>query len=145
MKGYLTRTRLAYLVTAVIILFGLASFFNPWFMVRVLGFELLEGRGLSEMRATYGMMFLVMGGVLLWALTRRAGGAAYLRFAGFLWLGIAAGRLLSMVIDGALLPFNFLALAIELFIGVPLLLAGLQPPRKRVVEPDSSPLDAYRS
>ena len=114
-------------------------------MVRVLGFELFEGRGLSEMRAMYGALFIVMSGVLLWALPNRPSGAAYLRFAGFLWLGAAAGRLASMVIDGALLPFNFLALAIELFIGVPLLLAGFQTPHVKVLEAEPSPLAAYRS
>lgn len=141
----MTRTRLAYVATIVMLLFALLSFFNPWLMVRVLGFELLEGRGLSEMRATYGALFIVMSGVLLWALPNRLRGAAYLRFAGFLWLGAAAGRLASMIIDGALLPFNFLALAVELFIGVPLLLAGFQTPRVKVLKPEPSPLDAYRS
>ena len=139
----MTLTRLAYVAVVVTLLFGLLSFFNPWLMVRVLGFELLEGRGLSEMRATYGAFFIVMGGVLLWALSNRSG-AAYLRFAGFLWLGAAAGRLASMIIDGALLPFNFLVLAADLFISVPLLLTGFQTRRVKVLEPDSSPLDAYR-
>jgi len=141
------RTRLAYISAAILLVLALLAFLNPWLMVRVVGFELLEGRGLSEMRATYGAFFIVMAGVLLWALPNRPAGKPYLRFGGLLWLGAAVGRIASMVIDGALLPFNFAALALELVIAVPLLLAGFQNNRSAsgALETDPSPLDAYRN
>ena len=145
MRG--NRTRLAYVSAAIVLVLALLAFLNPWLMVRVVGFELVEGRGLSEMRATYGAFFIVMAGVLLWAIPNRPAGKPYLRFGGLLWLGAAVGRIASMIIDGALLPFNFAALAVELVIAVPLLLAGFQRSHSVVgtFDADPSPLDAYRN
>ncbi len=111
-------TQLAYLATVVTLLFGVISLVNPFFMARVLGLTFTEPRGVSELRATYGALFTVMGAVMLWALLTRHRSAGWLRFAGLLWLGAAGGRLVSMVVDGVPTLYNFLVLALELLIGL---------------------------
>lgn len=145
------RTQLAYLAAAVTLVLGLLSLLNPLLAVRVLGLEVLEPRGLSEIRATYGAMFVVMAGAMFWAVPSRPRSAMWLRFAGILWLGAAAGRLLSIAIDGVVTPLNLVALAVELVVGVGALLGSFEtiPPRRAKVaaseEEAPEPLRAYRS
>ncbi len=126
-----TRTKLAYVAAALTLLLGLFALLNPLVMVRILGLEIVEPRGLSEIRSSYGALFLVLGGVMLWAISNRPKTLAYLRFAGFLWLGIAAGRLASILIDGAYIPLNLLYLLLELLIAVATLLAGFEKAKSR--------------
>lgn len=138
------RTRSAYLAVLLMIGLALLALLSPALAARLLGLGLLEAHGLSEIRSSYGAFFLVMGGSLLWALANRPKGAPYVRLSGFLWAGAALGRLLSIFLDGAFLPANFLMLALELFIAVPLLLAGFQTPKLDALD-GPSPLDAYRT
>ena len=111
-------TSLAYLATVVTLLLGVVSLVNPFFMARVLGLAFSEPRGVSELRATYGALFTVMGAVMFWALLTRHRSAGWLRFAGLLWLGAAGGRLISIVVDGVPTLYNFLVLALELITGL---------------------------
>ena len=111
-------TQLAYLATVITLIFGVVSLVNPFFMARVLGLTFTEPRGVSELRATYGALFTVMGAVMLWALLTRHRSAGWLRFAGLLWLGAAGGRLVSIVVDGVPTLYNFLVLALELLVGL---------------------------
>ena len=71
---------------------------------------------------------VILGGMLLWAATPRSEGGAgvrpYLRSAALLVGSVAAGRLLSIVIDGVLSPLNLLFLAFELAVCVLSLLAS---------------------
>jgi Domain of unknown function (DUF4345) len=144
------RTQLGYLAAILTLALGLVGLIGPIWMAELLGFQAarLLPRGLSEIRATYGAMFIVMGAVMLWAIPMRPRGKPYLRFASFLWLGAAAGRLLSMIIDGVVTPMNFAGLALEVLVGVGALLASLENPTVREVQqtpeevPD--PLKAYR-
>ena len=79
MAGMSLRTQLAYLAAGLTLALGLLSLLNPLLMVRILGLEVLEPRGLSEIRATYGMLFLAMGGVMLWAIPTRPRSNPFLR------------------------------------------------------------------
>jgi Domain of unknown function (DUF4345) len=144
------RTQLGYLAAILTLALGLVAFLGPIWMAELLGFNAnhLQPRGLSEIRATYGAMFTVMGAVMLWAIPTRPRGKPYLRFASFLWLGAGAGRFLSMIIDGVVTPMNFAGLALEVLVGVGALLASLENPKVREVQPTPEeipdPLKAYR-
>jgi hypothetical protein len=145
------RTQLGYLAAIITLALGLVGLIGPIWMAELLGFQAarLLPRGLSEIRATYGALFIVMGAVMLWAIPMRPRGIPYLRFASFLWLGAGAGRLLSMMIDGVVTPMNFAGLALEVLVGVGALLASLENPRaSKVIETPAEeipdPLKAYR-
>jgi hypothetical protein len=143
------RTQLGYLAAILTLALGLISFLGPLWISEVVGFRAaqLEPRGLSEIRATYGAMFTVMGAMMLWAVPTRPGNASYLRFASFLWLGAGVGRLLSMIIDGVVTPMNFAGLGVEIVIGVCALLASLENPkvtRVEMSEETPDPMKAYR-
>jgi Domain of unknown function (DUF4345) len=144
------RTQLGYLAAILTLALGLVGFLGPIWMSELLGFRAaqLEPRGLSEIRATYGAMFIVMGAVMLWAVPTRPRNAAYLRFASFLWLGAGLGRFLSMIIDGVVTPMNFAGLGIEVLIGVCALLASLENPKgpraELTTEETVDPMKAYR-
>ena len=142
------RTQLAYLAAGITLVLGLLSLLNPLLAVRLLGLEVLEPRGLSEIRATYGALFTVMAGVMFWAVPTRPRNSTWLRFAGILWLGAAAGRILSIVIDGVLTPFNLLSLALELVVGISAVVGSMERPASKKpaapVEDEPEPLRAYR-
>jgi hypothetical protein len=116
----------------------------------VLGLEVIGPRGLSGIRATYGALFVVMAGVMVWAVPTRPRSNPWLRFAGILWLGAAAGRVLSIVLDGVLTPLNFVSLGIELLVGAGALLGSFERigPRRgdtSAEDAEPEPLRAYRS
>lgn len=125
-----SRRQLAYLAATVVIITGLLGLVNPLLAVRLFGLEVFEPRGISQVRATFGGLYLALGGMLLWAATPRASAAAnavgrpYLRAAALLVGCVAAGRVLSIVIDGVLTPVNLLFLAFELAVCVLSLLAS---------------------
>lgn len=150
MAGMSLRTQLAYLAAGLTLALGLLSLLNPLLMVRILGLEVLEPRGLSEIRATYGMLFLAMGGVMLWAIPTRPRSNPFLRFAALLWGATALGRATSVVIDGVITPLNLAALALELLVAFSALQATVRDParrrgaRSRPVEETPDPLRAYR-
>ena len=147
------RTQLGYLAAILTLALGLVGFLGPIWIAELLGFRAaqLEPRGLSEIRATYGGLFIVMGAVMLWAIAVRPRGIPYLRFASFLWLGAGVGRLLSMIIDGVITPMNFAGLGLEVVVGVCALLASLENPYvpriesvEESVEETPDPMKAYR-
>ncbi len=144
------RTQLGYLAAILTLALGLVGLIAPIWMAELLGFQAarLLPRGLSEIRATYGALFIVMGAVMLWAIPTRPKGISYLRFASFLWLGAGAGRLLSMIIDGVVTPMNFAGLGLEVLVGVGALLASLETPQIAKIEAPTEeipdPLKAYR-
>lgn len=143
------RTQLGYLAAILTLALGLVGFLGPIWMAELLGFNpaRLLPRGLSEIRATYGAMFIVMGAVMLWSIPTRPRGIPYLRFASFLWLGAGAGRFLSMIIDGVITPMNFAGLGLEVLIGIAALLASLENPNVPKVastEETPDPMKAYR-
>lgn len=118
------RNQLAYLAAGLTLLLGLLGLLNPLLTVRLLGLEVIEPRGLSEVRATYGALFVVMGAIMLWAAPSRRYGSVWLRVPGMLWLAAALGRILSMGLDGAVTIGNIVTLALQLLIGVSALVAS---------------------
>lgn len=72
--------------------------------------------GISEIRATYGGLFAMLGGVVLVAQDR-----AMFGMVGAAWAGAAAGRLFSIWRDANRERKNLVAFAVELAIGVLLL------------------------
>lgn len=78
-----------------------------------------QGRiGVSEVRATYGGFFLALGAWALWTQLPAA-----FTVAGVAWLGAAAGRAISVVVDRSTEPKNLGGIVFEAAIGA-LLLAG---------------------
>lgn len=125
------RTTLAYFAAAAIVAFGLLALLNPLVVVRLLGLEVMEARGLSEVRASYGAFVLMMGGAMIWAVPMRPRSAPWLRFAGLAWGAAAAGRLASVVLDGVWTPLNLAVLLATAFVSVAFLLASFQRPAGR--------------
>lgn len=123
-----TRTQLAYAAAGVVLLLGLLSLFNPGLATRLLGLEIAAPRGLSEVRATYGALFVTMAALLLWALPQRPRGAIVVRALGLLWAGAAAGRVASMAIDDILTVGNFAILAVAAVVAVLLVWGSLETP-----------------
>ncbi len=119
------RKQLAYLAAALTLGLGLLGLLNPLLTVRLLGLEVLQPRGLSEARAVFGALFLVMGVSMLWSITSRNASPVYLRLPGLLVASMALGRLLSILIDGVLSPLNFVFLAVEVLIGSAAIVASL--------------------
>lgn len=72
--------------------------------------------GISEIRATYGGLFVALG--LACAVTQHPG--VFLA-AGLAWVGAAVGRLVSVAVDGSRSPKNLGGIAFELAIGLLLL------------------------
>ncbi len=149
------RKQLAFISAGLTLAWGLLGLLNPLLLVRIVGLDVVDPRGLSEARALFGALFVVMGAVMLWAASARSAPPVYLRLPGLLITGEAAGRLASIVIDGVLSPLNFVFLVVELIIGVLALVAsfsgdGSRGPGARGApgpEPDDDrpdPLRAYR-
>ena len=118
------RRRLGFISAGLTLAWGLLGLLNPLLLVRIVGLDVVDPRGLSEARALFGALFVVLGAVMLWAASVRSAPPVYLRLPGLLITSEAAGRLASIVIDGVLSPLNFVFLAVELLIGVLALLAS---------------------
>jgi hypothetical protein len=107
------RRQLAYLAAALTLGLGLLGLLNPALTVRLLGLEVVDPRGFSQARATFGAMYLALGGVIVWAVSARGAHPVYLRLPGLLIGALALGRLLSIVIDGVVTPLNLLFFVME--------------------------------
>lgn len=107
------RAHLVYVSAGVTLTLGLLGLLNPALTVRLLGLELVDPRGLSQARATFGALHVTLGAVLLWAAAKRSVPASYLWLSTMLLASIAVGRLLSILIDGAVTFPNLAFLASE--------------------------------
>jgi hypothetical protein len=145
------RTQLGFVAAGLTLAWGFFGLVDPLVVVRIVGLEVVEPRGLSEVRALMGALFVVMGGIMLWAASSRSAPRAYLRLPGLLILAEAAGRLASIVIDNVVSPGNFVFLLVELIIGTLAVVAsfpgaaqagGGRPPASDDDRPD--PMRAYR-
>ena len=146
------RTTLATVAAAVVIAFGLLALVNPWLAVRWVGLEIVEPRGLSEVRATLGGLFIALGGAMLWAIPTRPRSRGWIRLTAIVFSVVASVRVVSLIVDGAPSLLNFLFAAGTVFVAVAFGLAGFQdvsaPPRRALragpgAEPD--PHDGSRS
>jgi hypothetical protein len=126
------RTQLAYAAAGVLGLLGLLGLLNPAAAAGLFGLGVGTGRGLSEVRSTYGALFLTMSGLVLWAIQARPKASPLLRTIGVLWLGAAAGRVASLLIDGFGDVVNVLLLLVQLAVGGVLLWASLESEKARI-------------
>ena len=131
MRGLSKRTQLAYFAALFTLVVGVLSLINPLLMVRLVGLEVVEPRGLSTMRATFGLLYVSVAVALVWGLVTRPKGKPWVLAASFFWLVTALGRLLSLLlIDFAITPLNLVLVGVELLAGLLALFAGLEKPNQ---------------
>lgn len=136
------RTTLAFAAAWSILAFGTLALLNPLVAVRLVGLEIVEPRGWSDFRATYGAMWVVMGAALLWAIPTRPRSIGWVRLTAAMWTAAAAARIASVVLDGVWTPVNVAVTAAYVVVALALGLASFQkiPERPPVrVRPDSAP------
>jgi hypothetical protein len=119
------------LITAIVglltIVFGLIGLLKPGLVMGSVGLEAAAGARetvMGEMRAIYGGMPLVLGAFTLHAALDPARHRARLTLIGLVWLGVCAGRLFSITIDGAPGLVGWGNAALELVGGALLLVAA---------------------
>lgn len=137
------RTTLAYAAAIALVAFGLLALLNPLVAVRLVGLEVVEPRGLSEVRASYGAFLLALGGAMIWAIPTRPRSAPWLRFGGLLFLAATLGRGASVLLDGVWTPLNLVITVLSAIVSVAFLLASFQTPGARgSADPDAPAADA---
>lgn len=97
---------------------GLLALVKPTAVFGFTGLTAEGARGISEIRSIFGGLFLALGIAPFFL-----GETAYLVL-GVSYLGIAAARLVSLIIDKSTASSNLISLAIEIVFGVILLLRG---------------------
>ena len=108
---------LKYIAALATIATGLYALAAPLKVRGFTGLELPGGRGITEVRAVLGGFFIALG-------------AAPLIFAskdmflmlGVAYLGVGAVRAVSMFVDQSLVQSNFISLAVEIILGIILVL-----------------------
>ena len=124
------RSKLVYVAAAITFALGLAGLVNPRFTARLLGLEIVDPRGLSQVRATFGALHLALGAVILRGTLGRPGARSYLRAGALLIGAVFVGRLVSILVDGTVGVLNVLFLLSEgvALAGVLLALPGRSAP-----------------
>lgn len=125
------RTQLIYVSAAITFGLGLLGLVNPIFTATMLGLDIVDPRGLSQVRATFGMLHLALGALIVRGPLPRPGAGVYLRVSALLVVAVAVGRLLSIALDGAVTLLNLLFLASETVALLGIVLAWLDPGRRR--------------
>jgi hypothetical protein len=95
---------------------GLFSMLAPTKLTGFTGLQPVGGRGITELRAVLGGLFIALGVAPLFL-----GAAAYLML-GIGYLAIGAVRAVSMVIDRSVVQSNVISLITEIILGVILIL-----------------------
>ncbi len=95
---------------------GLVSLLVPRKVTGFTGLEPIGGRGVTEIRAVLGALFIALGLAPLFI-----GAPAYLVL-GIGYLSIAAVRAVSMLIDRSVVSSNIISLVTEIVLGVILVL-----------------------
>ena len=95
---------------------GAFSVFFPQSTVSFTGLQPVGGRGISEIRAVLGGLFVVLGCAPLFLK-----GETY-RMLGWAYLGIALVRSISIVLDKSSVQSNWISLAVEIVFGIVLVL-----------------------
>ncbi|MBX3141345.1 MAG: DUF4345 family protein [Trueperaceae bacterium] len=125
------RSQLIYVSAAITFGLGLLGLVNPIFTANMLGLDIVDPRGLSQVRATFGMLHLALGALIVRGSLQRPGAGVYLRVTALLIGAVAVGRLLSIALDGALTLLNLLFLVSETVALAGVVLAWLDPERRR--------------
>jgi len=95
---------------------GLFSMLAPTKLTGFTGLQPVGGRGITELRAVLGGLFIALGIAPLFL-----GAPAYLML-GIGYLAIGAVRAVSMVIDRSVVQSNIISLITEIILGVILIL-----------------------
>ena len=95
---------------------GLFSMLAPTKLTGFTGLQPVGGRGITELRAVLGGLFIALGVAPLFL-----GAPAYLML-GIGYLAIGAVRAVSMVIDRSVVQSNVISLITEIILGVILIL-----------------------
>lgn len=111
--GLLTLNNVGALATAGL---GLMALVRPSAAARFTSLRPEGLLGVSEIRATYGGLFLALGGYALWAQSDTV-----FTVVGVGWLGAAVGRVFSVVADRNFEPKNLGGVVFEAAIGALLL------------------------
>jgi hypothetical protein len=110
------------------ILLGSAALAIPQVVLNTLGFvvanQTTPAGAIGEIRGTFGGLFVVLGIATLQAAFRPFVHKSRLWFVAFLWLGVAAGRALSISLDGDPGLFGWGSLAFEAIMALLLFLAA---------------------
>lgn len=118
---------LAAAVGGLTLVLGLLGLLYPDRMLGWLGFAILSpsdaAGGLGEIRATYGGLFVVLGALTLLAALDPPMHRDRLLLVALLWLGVAGGRFLGVVVDGNPGLFGWIYLAVEVVMGGALIAA----------------------
>jgi hypothetical protein len=99
------------------IITGLISLIWPRSVRGFTGLEAPGPRGITEIRAVLGGFFIALGTVPL--IFQSAGMFLML---GLAYLGVALVRAVSIILDKSFLQSNFISLAVEVFLGLILIL-----------------------
>ena len=94
------------------LMLGLFGLIAPMRAARMVGLVPDGSRGIAELRATYGGLFIAMGFACLVLQDPAAYGVA-----AFAWLGAAVGRAISMAVDRNVSWLNVGGLALEALLG----------------------------
>ncbi len=110
-------------VAVFLLVMGLLALYSPIRFAKPLGLTLVPARGTNEVRAVYGGFGVVMAGLLV-----HAAGEPALRDGVFLTLafalyGMAAGRVISLMVERAAHPLMWAAMATETALATVLLAA----------------------
>ncbi len=89
---------------------GVLAFVKPEAVYGFTGLTAPGARGVSEVRAVFGGLFIALGLASIW-LTQY-------QILGYGYLAIAVTRIISIVIDKSYAQSNFVSLAIEIVFGV---------------------------
>lgn len=103
-----------YFAAAIVMVLGIVSLIAPAFVAGLFGLEAVEPRGLSQMRATFGGMYLALGGTILVGMLREGTRPATLAIPAILVAAVVVGRIVSLAVDNAFGLLNFLFLAGEI-------------------------------
>ncbi len=105
------------IISAILtVLVGLYSLLAPKSTVGFTGLSPQGGRGVTEIRAVLGGLFIVLG------LAPFFMGAAAYHLLGYSYLGIALVRLVSIFVDKSGVQSNWISLATEIVLGAILVL-----------------------
>ncbi len=115
------------LVGIVTVVLGLIGLMYPLRVMEIASFApripTEPAAALSETRAIYGGLFVVIGAFTLWAATAPREHRSVLNLIGCIWLGVFAGRMIGISIDGNPGLFGWLGGVLEV-VGGSLVLAA---------------------
>jgi hypothetical protein len=95
---------------------GLFSLLAPTRIIGFTGLQPVGGRGITELRAVLGALFIALG------VTPMFLGAPAYRMLGIGYLAIGVVRAVSMIIDHSMVQSNIISLITEIVLGVILVL-----------------------